>query len=221
MADDGTSNDAQNQNDQQDQGSGAGSAGDQGQQDRTFTQADVDRIVQERVARVKSDPPTDYADLQAKAKKLEEIENANATELEKAQKRAEDAEKVAAAATATAKATALRASIIAEAAKPDRKIADIEAAFGFLTGIDNELVELDADGNPTDIAKAVDSLLERRPILVAQNGGARAGGADQGARGNGTGPAQVTRDELKDMSPEEIRKATDEGRMQLIATGAA
>lgn len=55
----------------------------------TLTQADVDRIVAERVAREKS-KFADYGDLKAKAAKLEEIEAANATELEKAVKAARD-----------------------------------------------------------------------------------------------------------------------------------
>lgn len=184
--------------------------------DKSFTQAEVDRIVQERVARVKATPPDDYADLQAKAKKLAEIEEANATELEKAQKRAEEAEQRESVAAAEARETRIRAAIIAEAAKPDRKIADIEAAYGFLTGIDKELLELDDKGNPSDIAKAMDSLLEKRPILVATAGGTR-GNADQGARGGGAN--QLSKDALKDMQPEEVTKALSEGRFETVLKG--
>lgn len=55
---------------------------------KTFTQEDVDRIVQKRVAKY-----ADYEDLKAKATKLDEIEEANKTELQKATERAETLEK--------------------------------------------------------------------------------------------------------------------------------
>ena len=185
---------------------------------RSFSQDEVDRIVQDRVARVKATPPDDYADLQAKAKKLAEIEAANATELEKAQQRADEADKAREAALAEAREIRVRAAIIAEAAKPDRKIADIEAAYGFLTGIDKDLLEVDDKGNPADIAKALDSLLEKRPILVAAQGGARPNGADQGARSGGT-ENQISRDQLKDMSPEAVRDALKEGKLDTALKG--
>jgi DNA repair ATPase RecN len=55
-----------------------------GNEPKTFTQADVDRIVQERLARAKSTPPADYEDLKAKAARLDEIEEANKSDLQKA-----------------------------------------------------------------------------------------------------------------------------------------
>lgn len=57
--------------------------------DKTLTQADVDRIVADRVAREKA-KFADYGDLKAKASKLDEIEAASATELDKAVKAARD-----------------------------------------------------------------------------------------------------------------------------------
>lgn len=49
---------------------------------RTFTQADLDRIVAERLAREKA-KFSDYDDLKAQAGKLAEIEDANKSELDK------------------------------------------------------------------------------------------------------------------------------------------
>ena len=60
------------------EGSGSGNG------PRTFTQADVDRIVQERLARAKSTPPADYDDLKAKAAKYDELAEANKSDLERA-----------------------------------------------------------------------------------------------------------------------------------------
>lgn len=51
---------------------------------KTFTQEQVDRIVQERLARAKATPPADYEDLKAKAARLDELEEAQKTELERA-----------------------------------------------------------------------------------------------------------------------------------------
>lgn len=69
----------------------AGSAADDKKDDATaaLTQADVDRIVKDRVARERS-KFADYDDLKSKASKLDEIETANATEQEKAVKTARD-----------------------------------------------------------------------------------------------------------------------------------
>jgi hypothetical protein len=57
--------------------------------DKTFGQADVDRIVAERVARERA-KYADHDDLRKAAKRLEEIEAANATDLEKAVKAARE-----------------------------------------------------------------------------------------------------------------------------------
>lgn len=51
---------------------------------KTFTQEEVNAIVEKRVARVKSTPPDDYEELKAKAAKYDELEQANKSELEKA-----------------------------------------------------------------------------------------------------------------------------------------
>ena len=75
----------------------AAEAGDQnpsieGSEEKTFTQEELDRIVKERVARVKAKAPDDYAELKAKAKELDDLKEAAKTETEKANERAEKAE---------------------------------------------------------------------------------------------------------------------------------
>lgn len=50
---------------------------------KTFTQEQVNRMIQERLARAKSEPPADYEDLKAKAARLDELEDAQKTELER------------------------------------------------------------------------------------------------------------------------------------------
>lgn len=156
-------------------------AGDGGA-DKTFTQADVDRIVQERVARAKTTTPDDYEDLKAKAQKFDELEQANATELDKAKVAREKAEKERDDALAAVKESKLAAAVIGAAAK--KNIVDPDAALALL---DRSTLTLDAAGTPTNVDEALTQLLEAKPYLAAANGGRR-GNADQGAReGGGTG----------------------------------
>lgn len=51
---------------------------------RTFTQEEVNAIVEKRVARVKSTPPADYDELKAKAAKFDEAQEAAKSDLERA-----------------------------------------------------------------------------------------------------------------------------------------
>lgn len=80
MADESTTTPATEDTTQTQPADGSG-----GGEPRTFTQEQVDKMIQARVARVKSTPPADYEELKAKAAKLDELEEANKTELEKAQ----------------------------------------------------------------------------------------------------------------------------------------
>ena len=57
------------------------------QENRTFTQEELDEIVKARIAKERA-KYTDYDDLKAKASKFDEIEEANKTELEKATEKA-------------------------------------------------------------------------------------------------------------------------------------
>ena len=63
-----------------------GAAAQSGQQPtpKTFTQEEVNAIVEKRVARVKATPPADYNELREKAAKFDELQEANKSELEKA-----------------------------------------------------------------------------------------------------------------------------------------
>ncbi|MYW50594.1 hypothetical protein GTY64_03745 [Streptomyces sp. SID8376] len=94
------------------------------------------------------------------------------------------------------------------------KLADPADAYKFL---DLSQFEVDADGNldADEVADAIDDLLKSKPYLAAQGGTTKRfqGTADSGAR-KGTGrPSQLTRSELKRMSPEQIVKAKADGRL--------
>ena len=62
---------------------------------KTFTQEQVDSIVKERLARAKATPPADYDELKAKAARLDEIEDAQKSELERITEQATKAQESA------------------------------------------------------------------------------------------------------------------------------
>lgn len=64
---------------------------------KSFSQEDVDRIVRDRVARVKREAPADYEELKEKAAKFDEAQEAAKADLEKALERAAKAEEALAA----------------------------------------------------------------------------------------------------------------------------
>jgi len=180
---------------------------------RTFSQADVDRIVKDRLARQKGQF-ADYDDLKLKASKLDEIEAQNQTELEKAQKRAAELEQKATEAAARAQEALLRSAVVSEAAR--KNVVDPDAALALL---DRSKIEFDDSGTPTNLAAEMDALLQAKPYLV---GGGR-GDADQGARGGDAG-VRITREQLAEMSAQgrtaEIVQLQSEGKLDHLM-GAA
>lgn len=178
---------------------------------KTLTQDEVDKIVEARLARERK-KFSDYEDLKSKAAKLAEIEADQLSEIEKAQKRAADAEAEAAELKDRIKSSSLRSALLAEAAKPDRNIVDPGAVVDFLTGSDSDLVDIDDEGTPTNVADAMDQLLAKRNYLVAAGSPKPTPSADQGARGTG-GANQVTEAQLQTLTPQQIVEARSEGRL--------
>lgn len=175
---------------------------------KTFTQEDLDKIVEQRLSRERK-KFSDYEDLKAKAAKADELEAEKLSELEKAQKRADDAEAALETLKATAKSEALK-SAIREAARDAG--ADPASVLDALQGSASDLLELDADGKPTDMAATMEKLLEQRPNLKVATERPTPS-ADQGARGGGAEIAQLTREDLANMSPQEIVQARMDGRL--------
>lgn len=119
-------------------------------------------------------------------------------------------------ATAAANERILKAEIRAAAAG---KLADAADAFKFLDLSEfevNDNGEIDAD----EINDAIADLVKSKPYLAAEPPKRFQGSADGGARNGGSGPSQLTRDDLKRMSPAEISKARKEGRLDRLM-GAA
>jgi hypothetical protein len=169
----------QSGNFQPDQTGEASNAGNQSA-DRTYTQADIDRVVSERLARERNK----YADYDEMKKRLADMEAAGQTELEKVTKVAAEAD--AARAKAVAERNELlvttlltRAALAAGATDADVVVALLRSQFSV-----DEAGEL--AGDPV---KAINELLESKPYLRAgSNGTTTRGSADGGAHGR-TAPA--------------------------------
>lgn len=165
-------------------GSGGDGGGDGGDPPKSFTQADVDRIVQERLSRAKLRPPTDYEDLKAKAAKLDELEAANKTELERAQEAQRKADERAEAAERRSQEISRRHAIEREAAK--QKAADPDDVFAVLqtSAKYRDMVTMDDDGQVTGVEDAIKAILTDKPHLVGKVS-TPAGDGDGGSRGGG------------------------------------
>ena len=113
-----------------------------------------------------------------------------------------------AAAIARANERILRSEIKAAAAG---KLADPEDALRYL---DLEEFEVDESGNvdATEIVDAINELLERKPYLSAQGGRVT---LDTG-RGKNPAAGQLTREDLRHMTPEEIVSAKSAGRLNNV-----
>lgn len=98
------------------------------------------------------------------------------------------------------------------------KLADPTDALVYL---DPSSFEVDADGNvdADELQEAIDDLLTRKPYLAATGRPRFQGSGDGGAARKASGPSQLTREDLKSMSPADIVKAKREGRLKKILSG--
>ena len=123
-----------------------------------------------------------------------------------------DAEK---AATEKANARIVRSEIRAAAAG---KLADPKDALTFL-----DLTQFEVDDNgevdSDEIAEAIEDLLKNKPYLAAATAKRFQGTGDGGAARTAGRPKQLTRADLKSMSPEQIDKARVDGRLDDLLGG--
>ncbi|MFC8704714.1 hypothetical protein ACFUIV_21305 [Streptomyces anulatus] len=131
-------------------------------------------------------------------------------EAEKARREAESA------ALSKANARILRAEVKAAAAG---KLADPADAYKFL---DLDQFEVDDDGNVDsgEVAEAIDDLIKSKPYLAAATAKRFQGTGDGGAARKAGRPKQLTRADLKSMSPAQIVKAKDDGQLDDMLSNA-
>lgn len=179
--------------------------------DRTFTQAELDRVVGERLARERTTKYADYDDIKAKAARFDELEASQKTELEKERAAREASDKKAADAVTRANDALMRSAVIAAASKAN--VVDADAAFAL---IDKSKLTVSDDGSVIGVDDTLKALLVERPFLVGKaTSPTPTGDAGGGARGDAV-PGQLTRDELKGMTSEQIVKAKAEGRLNTL-----
>lgn len=180
---------------------------------RRMTQEKLNEIISERIAADRRARSThvgisdkELKALKAKAAKFDEFQQEQMGELEKAKERAAQLERELAEANAAKQDSLLRAAVVAEAAK--RNVVDPDAALALM---DRSLLEFGDDGTPQNIADAMESLLTAKPYLVG-GGNQPRGSADLGARGTAE-KSQISREQLKSMSPAEIVEAQNSGAL--------
>lgn len=115
-------------------------------------------------------------------------------------------------ARADARAETLRERVLDRIeAKAAKLFADPEDAVALLGRRVEEFID-DGKVDTDEITEALEELLKKKPHLAAATAKRFQGGADGGAR-KGSKPDQLTRDDLKKMTPQQIVKAQDEGRL--------
>lgn len=158
-------------------GAGAGEGSQGGQGNQGFTQADVDRIVGERLAKQKAQFK-DYDDLRTKAAEFDKLTEAQKTELQKAVERAEKAEGTVAAATQRLVQAEVKAIATGEFADPS----DAHLYLGDLSpyvksgDVDSEAIEAALK----DVLKAKPHLAARTSSTDVGLGARNAGGTSPG-----------------------------------------
>lgn len=119
------------------------------------------------------------------------------------------------AALAKANTRIIRAEVKAAAAG---KLADPADAYKFL---DLDQFEVDDDGNvdSEEVADAIEELVKSKPYLAAQGRQRFQGTGDGGAARKASRPKQLTKQDLKTMTPEAIDQARIDGRLDDLMGG--
>ena len=144
--------------------------------DRTFTQADVDQLIKERLKRerrARDEKYADYDELKKSAAKLKELEDKQLSEQEKKDKRIAELEKAQA---------DWDAKVKAQQAETNTRLIQAEvrvqaAQMGFTNPddayrlADLAKVEVQEDGGIKGVKKALEALKTDKPYLLASPGG--------------------------------------------------
>lgn len=159
--------------------------------DGKLTQAQVDAIVKDRLARER-EKYKDFDAIKSKAEQFDKLDEASKSELEKAQGEANKWKSEAESAIARAETLARRAAVIAEASKQQALVPDDVFAL-----IDRSALKIDNDGNVEGVADAVKAVLDARPhfkMTRQQQFGSADGGTQSGGGPSGT----FTRSQIAD-----------------------
>jgi hypothetical protein len=147
--------------------------------DKTFTQAELDAKIEERLARERK-KYEGFDDLKAKAAKLDEIEKANLSESEKLKKELEDAKKAGTERITKAEQRLLKAEV--KAVCSELGIVDPDIAYSLIQG--KEGVKVNDDDSIAGVKEALTALLESKPYLKGQAPGGVGNGSNPGEGNN-------------------------------------
>ena len=145
-------------------------------QERTFTQAELERQIGERLARERA-KYADYNDLKEKASKFEELQAETQTELEKAVNKARKEERAKAVEEYETERRANRLQVAVS--NHARELADVDDVVMNLRGSDAQLFTDEGQVDDKAFGTALEDLLERKPHLRA-GGQVPTGSADAG-----------------------------------------
>lgn len=155
--------------------------------DKTFSQADLDRIVAERLSREQK-KYADYEELKKSATELKKLQDAQLSETEKRDKRIKDLE--AAQADWENKGRAREMEITERLIRAEVRV--LASGMGFTNPDDAYAlaalgdVKIDDEGNVQGVQKALEKLAKDKPYLVGKGSGAP-GSPPNNPKGKGGG----------------------------------
>lgn len=178
--------------------------------EKTFTQAEIDEMIQKRLKREKEK----QAELDVKLKRLEEFEKAederkkaamSEAELLKAEK--EEAAKKAEEATEQAKKAHESANqrIINTEIRSIARALNANDPADVLALLDKSAIEMDDDGNVKGIDEAVKALKEAKPWMFKQAIGADAAGGSNPAKSTSVNELTAKEKELADIQSQAMK----------------
>jgi hypothetical protein len=159
-----------------------------GEEEKTFSQDDLNRIVEQRLKRERA-RYADYDDLKEAAKKLKELKDAELSEKEKLEKRIQELEDAEAEAKQQAQARELE--INEKLIRAEVRL--VAGTMGFSTPDDAyalaELadVSVEEDGSVKGVDKALEKLAKAKPYLLDGSDGKSLGTPPRGRRGQAPG----------------------------------
>lgn len=165
------------------------------------------------LAAMKADAKAARAEARAAIARAQAAEAALANKDKPAEEQALEAARAEARAEALAKANEriLRSELRAAATG---KLADPSDAALYINLAEFDVSD-DGDVDSDALSEAIDQLIQRKPHLAAAKQNRFDGAADQGAKRE-SGAAQLTREQLADMTPEQIVQAEAEGRLKSL-----
>jgi hypothetical protein len=156
---------------------------------KTFTQAELDAVIADRLARER-DKFKDFEALKTKAAKLDELEKANLTEAEKLKADLAAAQAAGAERISRAQALLLKAEVKSVAA--ELGIVDADAAFALM---DRANVKVEDNDSVTGVKPALEALLAAKPYLKAAAQTTVGGATNPGEGGAGAATLEAQLDE--------------------------